>query len=226
MKLFHAAHCFYRRADGTSRHVRRAGARSRPVVALALLIVGALGLGACTSLAVTGATKTGTAIVEERSVGSVVDDLTIRTELNQIFFEDNIDLLQDVSFGVFEGRVLLKGSVPTAENRVNAVRLAWRAGGVREVINELQVTDEGGIVNFARDTWISTQLKSKLLFDKDVLSVNYNIETVNGTVYLIGLAQDQTELTKVSGHARTIEDVKRVVSHVMLKDDPRRQATP
>jgi osmotically-inducible protein OsmY len=193
---------------------------------IAVLIVGTLGLSGCVGLAVTGATTAGTTIAQERSVGDAFDDFTIRTELNQLFFDDDLDLYQDVSFGVVEGRVLLKGAVPKPEDRIQAVQLAWKAGGVREVINELQVTDEGGIVNFARDTWISTQLKSKILFDSDILSLNYNVETVNGTVYLLGIAQNDTELAKVTGHARTIANVKRVVNHVVLKGDARRQATP
>ena len=183
-------------------------------------------LSGCAELLVGAAATTGIAVAEERSVGDAVDDLIIRTELNHLFFQDDVELYQDVSFSVFEGRVLLKGSVPTPEARIHALRVAWQAVGVREVINELQVTDEGGILDYARDTWISAQLKGRLLVDGDVLSINYSVETVNGTVYLIGIAQDDAELVRVIEHARGIEDVKRVVSHVVLRDDRRRPVTP
>ena len=89
---------------------------------------------------------------------------------------------------VYMGRVLLTGTVETAEMRAEAVKLAWTAEGVKEVINEIQLTGLAGASGFARDTWISTQLKSALLFDKQIASINYSIETVAGTVYLIGLA--------------------------------------
>ena len=69
----------------------------------------------------------------------------------------------------------------------------------------------------ARDTWITTQLKSKLTFDQDVLAINYAIETVNGVVYLIGIAQNQAELERVVGHARDIEYVRNVITHVRVK---------
>ena len=200
--------------------------RARAAAAAVLLLAGGLGLSGCVELLVGAAATTGLAIVEERSVGDAVDDLTTRAELNQLFFEDDVDLYRDVSFSVIEGRVLLKGSVPTPEARIRALRIAWQAGGVREVINEIQVTDESGILDYARDTWISTQLKGKLLVDTDVLSINYSVETVNGTVYVIGIAQDEAELERVVEHARTIEDVKRVVSHVVMKDDSSRPATP
>lgn len=196
------------------------------LAAAAALALAGLSLSGCGGLAAGAAARAGIAVVEERSVGDVIDDLTIRTELNHIFFDDDIELFGDVSFGVVEGRVLLKGSVPTREDRVRAIQLAWKATGVREVINELQVAPDGGVLDYARDTWISTQLKSRLLLDMDVLSVNYDVESVNGVVYVIGIAQDERELEMVIGHARAIEDVRRVVSHAILKDDPRRQATP
>ena len=196
------------------------------ISALSALVAGSLVLSGCTELIVGTVATTGVTIAEERSVGDAVDDLTIRAELNHLFFQDDIDLYGNVSFSVFEGRVLLKGTVPTPEARIHALRLAWQAAGVREVINELQVTDDSGILDYARDTWISAQLKGRLLVDSDVLSINYAIETVNGTVYLIGIAQDEAELARVIAHARGIEDVKRVVSHVAIKDDPRRPVTP
>ena len=205
---------------------RRPSRKAGLAVALVLLMAGSLSLSACAELLIGAAATTGVAIAEERSVGDAVDDLTIRAELNHLFFRDDVELFRDVSFSVVEGRVLLKGTVPTPENRIHALRLAWRAAGVREVINEIQVADDSGILDYARDTWISAQLKAKLLVDGDVLSINYGVETVNGTVYLLGIAQDEAELARVTEHARDIEDVKRVVSHVVMKDDRRRPVTP
>ena len=200
--------------------------KTGPAVALVLLLAGSLSLSGCAELLIGAAATTGVAIAEERSVGDAVDDLTIKAELNHLFFQEDVELFGDVSFSVIEGRVLLKGSVPTPDDRIRALRLAWQAAGVREVINELQVADDSGILDYARDTWISAQLKGKLLVDGDVLSINYSVETVNGTVYLLGIAQDEAELARVTEHARSIEDVKRVVSHVVLKDDRHRPVTP
>ena len=201
--------------------------RARPYqILFVLVLLGTLPLSGCGSLFIGAVATGGAAAVEERSIGYVVDDLTIRAELNQLFFKDNFDLLQSVSFSVIEGRVLLKGSVKTQEDRIRGLELAWQASGVREVINEIQVTDQGGIVNYARDTWISTQLKAKILFDRDILSINYNVETINGIIYVVGIAQDQAELDKVVDHARRTENVKQVVSHVVMKDDPRREPGP
>src|SRR5690606_36345187 len=92
--------------------------------------------------------------------------------------------------------------------------------GVKQVINEIRVSEEGGgLVSYARDTWISTRLRTAITLDRDVLSINYNIDTVQGTVYLMGVAQSQKELNRVIEIARTIPDVKQVVSYVKLRGD-------
>jgi osmotically-inducible protein OsmY len=109
--------------------------------------------------------------------------------------------------------------------RLDAIRLAWQANGVREVINEIKVSDKGGISAYARDSWVTAELKARLLFDKKVQSINYSVETVDGTVYLMGIAQNRDELDRVQSYARTLAYVKQVVSYVRMKGDPRRGAT-
>lgn len=195
--------------------------RRRIFPILALLAVMALSLPACTAGPVVGGVATsGVAVAQERSAGNAVDDGVITFTINERLLRHHVDLFQAVGVEVYEGRVLLTGSVPEPDDRIEAVRIAWLADGVIEVLNEIQVTDRGGLVDYARDTWVTTQLRSKLLLDMEVRAINFNVETVNGVVYLIGIAQDQAELERVTNHARTITNVIKVVSHTRLKDDP------
>ena len=144
------------------------------------------------------------------------DDTIIATQIFSILLQYDIELLRLVSAEVVEGRVLLTGSVSEPESRVDAVRLTWQIDGINEVLNEIQVTDRGGLIDFALDTWVSTQLRTKLLLDRDIKALNYNVETVNGVVYLIGVARDALELERVTNHARTIKNVQKVISHVRV----------
>lgn len=180
-------------------------------------------LGGCVGAAVGGGATAATAAAQERGFRGAVDDTVIRARINDLWLAHSEEMYTSVSLSVVEGRTLLTGKVPNAQMRIDAVRLTWQARGVREVINEIKVTGEGGVASYARDSWISAQLKSKLLFDKQILSINYSVETVDGVIYLMGIAQDRTELTRATNHARTIAYVKRVVSYVLLKDDPRRK---
>ena len=93
---------------------------------------------------------------------------------------------------------------------------------LREVLNEIQVSERGGLADTLADARITTSLRFQLMGDRNVTDINYSIDTVNGIVYLIGIAQDQAELDRVLNYARNISGVKQVVNHVVLKNDPRR----
>ena len=186
-----------------------------------IVVVPMLAAQGCTTLAVGAGGTFGVAAVQERTIGDAVDDTVIHATINHKIFQADIDLFQDVGVEVVEGRVLLTGTVPTPEDRIEAVRLAWQADGIKEIINELQVTDDSGVVDYAKDIWISAQLKTRLLFDEQIHAINYNVETVNGSIYMIGIAWDRAELERATNHARTIKGVRKVISHVRLKNAPR-----
>lgn len=188
----------------------------RRAIAAAVL---ALGAAACTPVgAVVGAgAATGIAAYSERGVEGAAKDLRISSRILDMYIRHDHRLLKDISVDVYEGRALLTGQVEQEATRADAVRLAWQADGVTDVLNEIHVTSTSGFLDTARDVWISAQLESKITFDKQVLAVNYAVETSGGVVYLLGIAQNQTELERVKGHARTIDYVQRIVSYVRVK---------
>lgn len=166
------------------------------------------------------AATTGIAVAQERSVGAALDDTTTQVNIQGLLLKRDEALFVRVGVEVLEGRVLLTGVVPTPDDRVEAATIAWRSAGVREVINELQVVDRSSVVNYAKDTWITTQLRTKMLADSEIYDINYSVETVNGAVYLLGIARKQAELDRVTNYARNIAGVAKVVSHVRVQNDP------
>ncbi len=180
-------------------------------------------LAGCAGVLVgTGAT-TATMAEQERGLGGGVTDAGIRLDINGLWFKHDETMYHKVTLAISEGRVLLTGHVKSEQMMFDAVRLAWKAKGVREVINEVQVNDDAGVGTFLRDLWVNARLKAKLAFDENVTSINYTVDTVSGIVYLFGIAQDKDELARVTNHAKDLEYVRRVVSHVWLKTDPRRK---
>jgi osmotically-inducible protein OsmY len=182
---------------------------------------------ACVPIAIGAGAETARVVAQERSVGDAVDDAAIFVKIKNLYARaDFKDLFANVEIKVVEGRVLLTGNVDKPESQIEAVRLAWTVNGVNEVINEIQINDQSGFLNYTKDVWISTQIRTRLALEKGVHSVNYSVITVNQVVYLMGLAQDQAELDKATYIASTTSYVKQVISHVRLKDDPRRNTTP
>lgn len=194
-----------------------------PIAATAALM-GGLSLPGCAPVAITAGTAAASAAAEERGVGGVVSDTAIRAEINARWLGHDVDMFVAVQLEVVEGRVLLAGQVERPEHRVDAVRLAWKADGVKEVINEIRIAKSRGIGEYSRDAWIAARLRAKILFDKDIASINYSIDSVGRVVYLMGIARNEAEHERVKAHARDIPYVKRLISHVILKDDKRRKS--
>jgi len=189
---------------------------------IAIAIFAALSLSGCGVLVGAGAAA-GTASMEERGLSAAVSDKVIQATINSRWLEIDPDIFIDVSSQVHEGRVLLSGNVGKPQHRVDAVRVAWQVEGVREVINQIEIHDRSGLIDFARDSWVTTQLTVKLTVDGQVKAINYSIDTVNGHVFIMGIAQDQEELDRVLNHARDVSYVRRVTSHAVLKNDPSRR---
>lgn len=203
---------------------RRAAARCLRLSRAALLVAGTLAVTACSPVTVgAGAgAAVGVTAAQERGIGGAASDTRIRLQIDGLLLQESKELFLDVHLQVQEGRVLLSGTVPDPEAAVDAVRLAWQVDGVREVINEIEVSDEDSFVDYARDRWIEARIQAKLLKDREVRSINYSIESVNQSVFLLGVAQSQEELDRVIAHTKNVPYVRRVVSYVVLKDDPAR----
>lgn len=190
---------------------------------LAVLVLAVPALGGCVAAAVGGAAVTGAALSQERSLGSAISDFNIQARIEKKLFDQSRETFRKVDTEVVEGRVLLTGRVGTREQRIEAAAVAWTTEGVREVVNEIEVGESRGFGGYARDAWISTRIEARLLGDAGVEQENYNIETVNRTVYIFGIAQNEAELDRVIVHCRGLKGVRRVVPHVRMKDDPRRK---
>ncbi|HEU5046706.1 MAG TPA: BON domain-containing protein [Rickettsiales bacterium] len=192
---------------------------SLAIIAAPLLVSG------CVPLIFAGAGTGAVVAQQDRTPGHAVDDTGIRLAINNQFLQkgDVNDLYRNVTIKVTEGRVLLTGDVDKPETKIKAAELAWNVKGVREVINEIQVNDKTGIMDYAKDSWIANTVRSRFILEKGLHSVNYNVEVVNGVVYLMGIAQDQAELDKATYIASTTSGVQKVVNHAVLRDDPRRK---
>lgn len=176
-------------------------------------------LTGCVTVATGAATETAIVASQERSVSDAGSDMRIQLLADDKLFKYSEDLFGHVNITVTEGRVLLTGNVPKPEDRIKAVQLVWEVPGVRQVQNELQIHESTGVGGLASDSWIIAKLRTQMIWAKDVVSINYNIDCVNGIVYLMGIAQDQDEVDRVIALAKNTSGVMDVVNYVRLKTD-------
>lgn len=177
---------------------------------------------ACTpvGMAVGAGATAGTAASKEGGIGGAFSDASIKGRINEAWFQYDISTFSKLSTTVNQGRVLVTGVVQNPQDRVEAVRLVWQVPGVKQVMNEIRVADSEGVPGFVRDNWITTRLRTAITFDKEISSLNYSIDTVQGVVYLMGVSMNQRELDRVMEIARTIPNVKQVVSYVKMVGEP------
>ena len=179
--------------------------------------------GGCAQAILTAGATTGVAIAQERTLGDVIDDTAIIVSIKDKLFSLSDDVFLRVSIKSSVGRVLLTGNVAKTEHRIEASKIAWNTKGVKEVYNEINVRDRSNIKNYFKDILISNELRLRILKEKDISALNYNIETVNQVVYIMGIANNNNELSLVMDQARNIRGVEKVLSFVILKDDERRK---
>jgi osmotically-inducible protein OsmY len=173
-------------------------------------------LGGCAVAVVGGLAAAGGAgyeAAQERGVNGTYYDMNATATINNTLNNQ----YGSITTTVYAGKALLTGSSPTPQARAQAEQIARSAPGITTVFNEIQVGPSEPAGDVAQDTWITTRVRSGLVFDGDIRSGNYTIETDRGSVYLMGSARSQVELDKATQHARYVQGVQRVVSYVDIR---------
>ena len=172
---------------------------------------------ACAQVLTGTAAKVITVTKEDRTIGEFVDDALIKTIIKNTYFDQSGNLFFNVDVEVSQGRVLLTGTVENMDLKIEATRIAWGVEDVKTVINELQISNSDNIFNFADDLVISTKVSGRLILEEEVNSLNYNIETVNKVVYIIGIADNDDEQKKVIDIASDVYGVEGVIDYITIK---------
>lgn len=83
--------------------------------------------------------------------------------------------------------VLLAGEVPSNKMKLLAGEVARDFTGVRKVHNELQVRGNTSLVSRTNDKILAAQIKSKLIFEEQVISSQITVLAEDGVVFLMGI---------------------------------------
>ena len=187
----------------------------------ALLMTSLLALSACAPAIVGVGTAAVAASSTEKGFSTSVADGVIKTKLADKFLRTDVELVEKVSIAVNEGAILLTGTISTQEKKINATRLAWEIKGVREVVNEVNVTDSASLKTRAKDFAAAAQLRLKIIGDGEVSSLNFSIDVVDGVVYLSGVASSEEERARIIELAQELPFAKKVVDYIILSSDRR-----
>ena len=188
-----------------------------------VVLVGII-LSGCVGVSSTGIFGTGVSVaLDPRTVGTQIDDSIMQKNLTaKIIIRDKKHLIS-VKTKVLDGRIFLTGKVDNPEEKLQLTKLSWEIKGVRSVRNDIKIKEEFNFKRSAKDILITSQLRTALIFNKNIKATNYQIDTYKKIIYVYGIALTSEEKDLVISEATEILDVENVVASILLVEDLRIQ---
>jgi osmotically-inducible protein OsmY len=181
-------------------------------------------LHSCVGASTGGIFGTGVSVaLDPRTLGTQIDDSIMQKNLQARLVLLDKKYLVKLSVKVLDGRIFLGGKVEKAEEKLVVTKMAWETKGARSVKNNIVIKQDFSIKNYAKDVLITSQLRTALIFNKKVKAANFNIDTVNQTTYVFGIAYSEEEKKEIISEAKQIVDLKELVTSILMVSDLSRQ---
>jgi osmotically-inducible protein OsmY len=178
----------------------------------------------CIGISSKGVFGTGVSVAfDPRSLGTQIDDSVMQKNLKaRLILRDKAYLLS-VNTKVLDGRIFLTGKVEDPEEKLQITKIAWETKGVRSVRNDITIKENFNFKQSAKDLLITSQLRTALIFNKEIKATNYQIDTYKKKIFIYGIALTSDERKAVITEAKEILDVKDVIASIVLVEDLRIQ---
>ena len=181
------------------------------------LLLISLILSGCIGVSSKGIFGTGVSVaLDPRSVGTQIDDSIMQKNLSTRIILLDKKYLLSINSKVLDGRIFLTGKVDDPEEKLKLTKLAWETNGVRSVRNDIKIKEKFNFKQSAKDILITSQLRTALIFNKNIKATNYQIDTYKKKIYIYGIALTSNEKDEVVKEAKQILDVKNVVASILL----------
>ena len=153
---------------------------------------------------------------DPRTIGMQIDDTIMQKNLSARLALTEKKYFLSIQTDVIDGRIFLSGKVDEPEEKIKITKLAWETRGVRSVKNAITIKGQTNFKTTAKDIFITSQLRSNLIFNKKTKSRNYTLETINKNIYIFGIAYDEEEKKEVINEANKIFDVEEIIPSIYL----------
>jgi len=158
------------------------------------------------------------AAAPQTTVGMEIDDSVVTTRVKSALIEDTDTKGFDIKVETRKGVVQLSGFVDNRSQADRAIAIARAVPGSQSV--EDGMTLKGGKVtigNQVDDSVVTTKVKSALLADSQVKSLEIAVVTRKGEVQLSGFVGTPAQIDHAIGVARGVEGVQSVVNQLSVK---------
>ncbi len=181
------------------------------LIVLLTLITSCFCMTGCAGLFVAGAATGAVASQDRRTVPAQLEDENIEIKSTTTLFEDD-EIWQDTNIDVisYNGVLLLVGQAPTATLKRRAKQEVESIPNIRKIYNQIRVAAPISFFAKRNDEFLTSKVKSSMLFTEDFPSSKIKVVTENSEVFLLGLVTEQ-EAKKAVEIARNVDGVARVV---------------
>ena len=156
---------------------------------------------------------------DPRTVGMQIDDSIMQKNLIGRLTLTDKKYIISISAKVLDGNIYLSGKVDEPEEKLKIIKMAWETKGARSVQSTVTIKGNNNFKSTAKDILITSQLRTALIFNKLTKATNYTIDTINGKIYIFGIAMTQKEKEKVISEADQIHGVKDVIPSIYLVEE-------
>jgi osmotically-inducible protein OsmY len=178
----------------------------------------------CIGISSKGIFGTGVSIaLDPRSLGTQIDDSVMQKNLAARLVLRDKNYILSVSAKVLDGKIFLTGKVNDPEEKLQITKLAWETKGVRSVRNDIIIKEEFNFKQSAKDLLITSQLRTALIFNKNIKAANYQIDTYKKKIFIYGISSTVDEKKEVIKEAKEILDVEVVIASIILVENLRIQ---
>jgi osmotically-inducible protein OsmY len=178
----------------------------------------------CVGISSKGIFGSGVSIaLDPRSLGTQIDDSVMQKNLSGRLILTDKSYLLSISTKVLDGRIFLTGKINDPEEKLQITKLAWETKGARSVKNDIKVKEDFNFKQSAKDLLITSQLRTALIFNKQIKATNYQIDTYKKKIFIYGISLTAEERKEVINEAKEIMDVKDVIASIVLVEDLRIQ---
>ena len=156
---------------------------------------------------------------DPRTVGMQIDDSIMQKNLIGRLTLTDKKYIISISAKVLDGNIYLSGKVDEPEEKLKIIKMAWETKGARSVQSTVTIKGNINFKSTAKDILITSQLRTALIFNKLTKATNYTIDTINGKIYIFGIAMTKKEKEKVISEADQIHGVKDVIPSIYLVEE-------
>ena len=198
------------------------GVIMKKVILLCALLISSTILSSCSPIVQGAAAVTTVATMsnDRRSMGEIIDDKNLYTNLVNIVRKD--PMLEDshISFEVYDDSVLMTGETPSADLKNHLENtIKTNAKKMKQLINEVAVMKNSSYLERAKDGVITVQIETLFLNQEVFHPTHVRIHTQRGTVYLMGAVtkREAEHATNVASKAKNVKKVVKLFNYLLVR---------